>query len=297
MMVGAECTACDRSSLRTNPNRRRTLGPGNWVAADELPNRDTRPTWKIYKMAPASDEQTVLPIPKQFLFPAAFPCYRQSPLRLTGGGVVPDERWRLADLSLLESPESRNRFVEWYAAWNHATGNDGGLMFTIRVTGRRTTPWCRPNRLTESDRVEILIDTRNVRDAHRATRYCHRFVFMPCGTGSQMNDPFAAWLPIHRAKDHPNPFPEGRLRVAATIMANISGTVENAANRENGGFVLNMMIPQSAMTGFDPVEYPAIGFAAIVFDREHGVIPFGPGTPLPLAEDPSLWATLDLVES
>ena len=50
-----------------------------------------------------------------------------------------------------------------------------------------------------------------------------------------------------------------------------------------------------ALTGFDPQEHPRLGFTYAVVDRELGEQTLGVGSPMPYQEDPSLWATLELV--
>jgi len=49
------------------------------------------------------------------------------------------------------------------------------------------------------------------------------------------------------------------------------------------------------LTGFDPQEHPRLGFNYAIIDRELGVETFSAGPPLPYDEDPSLWATLEMV--
>ncbi len=54
--------------------------------------------------------------------------------------------------------------------------------------------------------------------------------------------------------------------------------------------------PQLALTGFDPAEHPRIGFTYAIADREIGVHTFSCGPEFPYRDDPSLWATLELVK-
>jgi hypothetical protein len=63
---------------------------------------------------------------------------------------------------------------------------------------------------------------------------------------------------------------------------------------ESDGYRLAAFISAKALTGFDPVEYPQLGFTYALVDRELGEQTFGVGSPLPYQEDPSLWATLEL---
>lgn len=47
--------------------------------------------------------------------------------------------------------------------------------------------------------------------------------------------------------------------------------------------------------GYEPAEHPRLGFTYAVIDRELGEQTFSIGHPMPYDEDPSLWATLELV--
>ena len=61
------------------------------------------------------------------------------------------------------------------------------------------------------------------------------------------------------------------------------------------GYLLFVQIPAAALTGFDPVEHPRLGFSYAVIDRELGWQTFSLGPEYPILEDPSLWGTLELV--
>lgn len=87
-------------------------------------------------------------------------------------------------------------------------------------------------------------------------------------------------LPIHRAREHPNPVREKLLQSHCKLLSD--------------GYILEAWIPAEALTGFDPAEHPRLGFTYAVMDRELGEQTFGVGSPMPYQEDPSLWATLEL---
>jgi hypothetical protein len=93
--------------------------------------------------------------------------------------------------------------------------------------------------------------------------------------------PVAETLAIPRAKDSPNPIRGRQLKVRSEMRAD--------------GYLLEAFIPAEALTGFDPVEHPRLGFAYAVLDRELGEQTLGVGSPMPYQEDPSLWVTLELV--
>jgi hypothetical protein len=106
-------------------------------------------------------------------------------------------------------------------------------------------------------------------------------MFMPAGRGRGFAEPGAEWMSIHRAREHPRPVQPEHLRVRSTKRAD--------------GYVLEGAIAAEALTGFDVAEHPRLGFTYAVVDRELGEQTFGVGNPMPYQEDPSLWATLELV--
>jgi hypothetical protein len=210
-------------------------------------------------------------LPERFLFRFTAACrYRK---RLwTGKRTGLDETYRLASFTDLEN---RPTVADVRTAWSEA-----GLLFSVRVTGKKQTPWCRVERTEESDGLHLWIDTRDVHNVHRAGRFCHRLVFLPFGGGSRRDLPVAEPLPIRRAKAPCNPIHPGQLKVRS--------------EKRVDGYVLEAFVPADALTGFDPTEHPRLGFTYAVIDRELGEQTFGVGAPMPYQEDPSLWATLEL---
>ncbi len=208
----------------------------------------------------------------KFIFRFSLPCRYKARL-WTAKGAALDESYRLAGLDELERP---GRLPDFRAAWSNE-----GMAFSLLVEGKRQPPWCRESRSEDSDGVQIWIDTRNVQNVHRAGRFCHRLVFLPCGLADKTNDPVAAVLAINRAREPHGPIHAGQLKAASSLLAD--------------GYRLDALVPAEALTGFDPQDHPAIGFNYAVLDRELGERTLTAGSPMPYREDPSLWATLELV--
>lgn len=211
-------------------------------------------------------------LPTRFLFRFSAPCRYHDPL-WTADGAKLSEKHRLVGLAELEG---RAVWADLRAAWSEA-----GLAFAVRVEGKRQPPWCRPGRVEDSDGLQLWIDTRDVHNVHRAGRFCHRFVFLPGGGGRRMEQAVAEVLPINRARELPQPVREGLLKARCET--------------RNDGYLLEAFLPAATLTGFDPAEHPRLGFTYAVIDRELGEQTFGVGSPMPYQEDPSLWATLELV--
>ena len=139
-------------------------------------------------------------------------------------------------------------------------------------------PRARPE---DSDGLQVWIDTRNVHNVHRASRFCHRFLFLPGGGGKKLDTAFGQSLPINRAREPARPVAPGMLQATSQIRGD--------------GYDLACFVPSEAMIGFEPAEHPRIGFTYALTDRELGQQTFSIGPPMPYDEDPSLWATLELV--
>ncbi|MHB1037059.1 MAG: hypothetical protein ACYC35_20510 [Pirellulales bacterium] len=210
-------------------------------------------------------------LPTRFLFRFAVPCLYHEPL-WTANGIQLDESHRLPTFAELEE---RPTYADVRAAWSEA-----GLAITVRVEGKRSAPWCRDTRPEDSDGFHVWLDTRDVHNIHRAGRFCHGFVFLPFGSGRRLDQPFADQILINRARENPKPVRPNQLKVRS--------------EKRIDGYVLEAFIPADALTGFDPMDHPRLGFTYAVVDRELGEQTFGVGSPFPFQEDPSLWGTLEL---
>lgn len=206
-----------------------------------------------------------------FLFRFAVPCRRWSG-QWGEGELDFDPSYRLP--SFVGMLDGRPQFAELYLGWNEA-----GLYVRVEVRGKKQDPWCRPAQLEENDGLRLWIDTRDTHTVHRATRFCHQFVFCPLAGGTRQAQPLAAHVPIARATAQPRPVTASQLAVRHRLLQD--------------GYDLQAWISAQALTGFDPVEQPRLGFQYAVLDRELGCQTFTVGQEFPL-HDPSLWGTLEL---
>jgi hypothetical protein len=172
--------------------------------------------------------------------------------------------------------EDRPMFADVRLGWN-----ESGLGLSVRVRGKKQSPWCRESRPEDSDGLSLWISTRSTHNIHRATRFCHWFVLMPQGSGRLSDRPTARLVPIPRARQEPNKIAPDRLVIRS--------------ERRVDGYVLRALIRADAMTGYDPQEQPRLGFTYAVTDRELGWQTFTIGSEFPFPSDPTLWGTLDLV--
>jgi hypothetical protein len=212
-------------------------------------------------------------LPATFLFRYSVPCrYRAE--GWSKSGLDLGEEFRLPSFAALDGgPEGHDVRAAW---------NESGLMFSVLVGGKRQPPWCRENRLDESDGLNLWIDTRDTHNIHRAGRFCHHFLFMPSGGGHRLNEATGAMLAINRAREAARP---------------VRGETLGARSQKRpDGYLLDAFVPATALTGFDPAEHPRLGFMYALVDRELGTRTFCSAPEFPYSEDPSLWATLELAK-
>ena len=218
-------------------------------------------------------------MPKQliaptFLFRFSVPCRSTNKewsvtegLELTAKYAIPSFQSELGE---------RQPFADLRVAWS-----EHGIVFNLQVRGKKQSPWCRESRLDESDGLRLWIDTRDTHNVHRASRFCHQFVFLPQGEGAKLENPVAELLNIARAKDNPKQPTRGALQVRS--------------EKRVDGYLLQGFVPATAITGYDPSEHPKLGFYYAITDRELGWQTLSLGSEYPFQSDPSLWGTLELV--
>lgn len=223
-------------------------------------------------MNSSSEPVTESILAQSFLFRFSVPCYSR-PGGWSESGLRMGEQHRIPSFSELEG---KTLFADLRAAWN-----EKGLYFSLRVSGKRQLPWCRQTRLEDSDGLHLLLDTRNTQNIHRASRFCHHFVFLPFGAGRRMDQPVATLIDIHRARENPKPVANDQLNVRS--------------EKRVDGYILESFVPADALTGFEPDETGRLGFTYAVADRELGSQTLAVGPEFPILEDPSLWGTLELV--
>ena len=217
-------------------------------------------------------------MPEQLLPPSFLFRFSTSCLPMKGGmtaqglSLTPKH-----SIPCFESLNGDKEFADVRVGWNQK-----GLGLQLNVTGKKQSLWCKPTKLGESDGIHLWIDTRDTHNIHRATRFCHRFFFMPQGIGVRDMEPYGTMLKINRAKEESSSMNQGKLEIKSNIKKN--------------GYVLSAFIPKESMYGYSPEEQPNLGFCYAVNDRELGWQCFSINPKFPIAEDPSLWGTLELKE-
>lgn len=207
----------------------------------------------------------------RFLFRFELPIRRSSE-SWSDAGVWLGEEYRLPNLVALDRERS---FADVRAGWQAS-----GLVFNVLVENRRQPPWCREGRLEDSDGLQVWIDTRPAGNVHRATQFCHRYVFLPRGGGRRADEPVADQLLINRARENARPVRPRELRAAA--------------HTSETGYRLACFIPAATLSGYDPDHHTRLGFNYAVLDRDFGLQTLSASREVPFDEDPSLWVMLEL---
>jgi hypothetical protein len=226
-----------------------------------------------------SDAATNALVAPRYLFRFCLPVLKREPI-WKDGGIELDDSYRLLNLAELDTGtiDREHQFADVRMAWSAE-----GVALNVRVDGKKQPVWCREGRLEDSDGLQVWIDTRATLNIHRASRYCHRYVFLPAGGGRRQDEPLADQVLINRARENARPIRPRELQVASRVTKT--------------GYWLAALIPAVALGGYDPHQYHQLGFTYAVYDRELGLQTFANGPAFPYDEDPTCWATLELVAS
>ncbi len=191
----------------------------------------------------------------------------------TGSFQLP-EKYRVPAFNEFEGQAS---FADIRVGWN-----DDGLIFSANITGKKQSLWCRETQLLDSDGLQIWVDTRDTHNLHRATKFCHWILLMPTGGGAEKDKAITNMLKINRSKDDSPNINRAKISLNSKITKN--------------GYLLSAFIPSNCLHGWNTADHRNIGFNYAVVDRELGWQTLAIGPELPIAENPSLWQTLSLVE-
>jgi len=218
-------------------------------------------------------------IPNRFLIRVAHPC----PYIKDAPRNVEDEDDHLVDLP--ESARLQN-FADLDGLQNFADvrlgWNEFGLAVQLEVKGKEQLPAGDADKPKSSDGLSLWIDTRDARASHRASRFCHHFLFLATGGGADKDEPFVAQAKINRAQqDAP--------------MANLADVLFRGRQTKSG-YRLEAFLPISVLSGFDPDQHPRLGVYYVVRDQELGDQHLSVNWEFPFADDPSLWSVLELVK-
>jgi hypothetical protein len=215
-------------------------------------------------------------VPNRFLVRLLYACpyVKDMPLDDEDSLIVLPEAARLDPFAGMDDAPS---FADVRLGWNEA-----GLGLTVEVKGKENYPIGDADRPRQSDGITLWVDTRGDRTGHRASRTCHQFHFLAAGGGSNKDEPAFLQSKIHRALQDA-PLASGE-------------DVPFRCERIKGGYRIEAFLSANVLAGFDSEQYPRLGVFYSVKDFEEGEQTPGADSDFPFGEDPSLWASLDLVK-
>lgn len=210
-----------------------------------------------------------LGIPNRIYFTYAFPCrYIRKPPAIDADLREWNPDYLVPDLGFLEDIP---KVADVYMAWN-----EEGLYFAVDVRKKRPVRSSYTRHWT-GDSFQVWLDTRDVKTARRAGRYCHQFNCLPTGGGVDGDQPVVKPTQIDRAKEHwPAPLSED-LPIASRITS--------------GGYTLEVALPARTLNGYNPDEFPRIGFTYYLNNSEWPPQWWSAGRDLRVYIDPSTWGT------
>jgi hypothetical protein len=217
-------------------------------------------------------------VPNRFLVRVAHPCFyaKDAPRDLEGSDRLVDlpEAARIRNFADLDE---RKNFADVRLGWN-----EFGLAVQAEVKGKEQQPAGDSDKPKSSDGLWLFVDTRDARASHRGSRFCHHFLLLAAGGGTDKEEAHLAQLKINRAQqDAPT--------------ANLA-ELPFRAHRTKSGYRLEAFLTANALSGFDPDQHPRLGFNFVVRDRELGDQFLSVGWEFPFTDDPSLWEVLELAK-
>jgi hypothetical protein len=217
-------------------------------------------------------------IPHRFLVRIEHPCpYVKDAPRVAGRSEHLVDLPESAIIKNFAELDGAKNFADVRLAWN-----EFGLAVQLEVRGKEQPPAGDGERPRSCDGLSLWIDTRDSRASHRASRYCHNFLFLAAGRGPDRDEPFVTQAKINRAQqDAP--------------LANLAD-VPFRAHFLKGGYRLEAFLSATSLYGFDPQEHPRLGVYYVVRDQEFGDQFLSVNWDFPFGDDPSLWAVLELIK-
>ncbi|MDD3589136.1 MAG: hypothetical protein PHO46_02525 [Thermoguttaceae bacterium] len=234
-------------------------------------------------------------IPQNYLFNLRFPIKKAAPklLKAKLAAETLDDSYSLPFWSQYDLPdgfdkrtgepgllksinlENEKRF-DFRFAWAKE-----GFFFTVVLAKKKRQPFWTHSALQAADCVRLCIDTRDIKDVHRGTKFCHKLLFYPfVGESANAAGPMAQWAPVNRAKASPNSVDVSEFSLCSQL--------------RDDGYAFSAFIPGATLTGYDYDEFNRIGLHYIVRDSTHGAFVLQYADPAPCEEDPGLWASFAL---
>lgn len=179
-----------------------------------------------------------------------------------------DKLYKLPNTNWLTAEE---HFAEVSLGWN-----EEGIAFRFEVN--KPFEVALYPEIQEGDSVEVFIDTRDVKTAGFATRFCHHFFF----TAGEVESKFGAEISRFRTDDSHPLCDHNDLIIKPKLSKN--------------SYTIDAFIPRLCLFGYDPSEFKRIGFTYRINRFGGPAQHFSVKTDEFRIEDqPSLWASGSIV--
>ena len=131
---------------------------------------------------------TVVPTPFLFRFSVPVKKAKASPKKTGKSLLGLTDQYVLPNLREVEGAKA-NPVVK--ACWS-----DAGFGISVAVTGKQHPAVGEKSSPVESDGVQVWIDTRDTKNIHRASRFCHHFCLLPFANGKKLDKPIGIQLSL-----------------------------------------------------------------------------------------------------
>jgi hypothetical protein len=130
----------------------------------------------------------------------------------------------------------------------------------------------------KGDSLEVFLDTRDIKDKHYLTKFCHQFVFYP-----EKIDGFYAKEVTRFLMDDMHPLCD-------------SSKIDASVEIERSSYTIEANLSQDVLYGYDPSKFKRLGFALRLNRFEKDPIQFWiPLEEYKIEKMPSLWPSIELV--
>lgn len=167
-------------------------------------------------------------------------------------------------------------FADVYMGWSQE-----GVALRLIVD----TPFDQPAfpDLQRGDSIELFLDTRDVKTTGYTTRFCHHFYILPAPLDGNEEPIQAGEVTRFRTEDVHELCDSSKISVQTS--------------QEKKKRTIDVLIPSECLYGFDPVQFGRLGFTYRL-NRQDGRKQFfsTSSDDFPIEQQPSLWASLKLVE-
>ena len=173
--------------------------------------------------------------------------------------------------------DANRDFFDFRVAWS-----PGGLALTVVVAKKAEQKPFVGNELDSPEQIRVCLDTRDIKEVKRGSRFCYKFVFFPTTSNLWKTvAPTVRQVTIAKAREQATAVDADEIGLASELRAD--------------GYAFSAFFPAQALVGFDPNDFDRFGMHFAVTDGVRGVFALQHYAPIPFEEDPSLWPSFLMV--